>query len=487
MFVIQKAFEILFNSFIVFIVHIILTLYVIYYGRENPRSTIIWIMFTNLFPYAGFIFFLMLGKDTRKSKMFSLKKENDDVIEALSSMQMKQISDKNFFYKDQEVSDYSHIIKMNLMSDNAYFTEDNKVDLFYWGQDKFERMYEDIRKAKKTIDIQYYIFRTDDTGKKLLKLLEEKLEEGVAVRFLYDALGCRSSSKKIFKELKKKGAELYAFFPSIFGLINFRINYRNHRKIVIIDDKVGYIGGFNVGDEYLGKKKKFGPWRDTHVRVTGGAILGLKLRFLKDWYYTAESEPNLEEDLRPEIPRSGNSAVQVINSGPDTEHQNIKNAMIAMIDAAKEDIFIQSPYLVPDQAMLESLKIAMLKGVVVNIMIPALADHTIVHWCSMSFAKELASLGANIYAYEKGFMHSKLMFVDDILSTVGTTNLDERSFKLNFETNLIFYDKEINSKLKEQFLKDIGESIHMTDEVFKNRPLYTKIREPIARIFSPIF
>lgn len=487
MFVIQKAFEALFNSFIVFIVHIILTLYVIYYGRENPRSTIIWIMVTNLFPYVGFILFLMFGKDTRKSKMFSLKKENDDIIEALSAMQMKQISDKNFSYKDREVTDYSHIIKMNLISDNAYFTEDNNIEFFYWGQDKFDSLFEDIKKAKKTIDIQYYIFRTDDTGKEFLRLLEEKLDEGVKVRLLYDALGCRRSSKKLLNGLKKKGAEVYAFFPSIFWFINFRVNYRNHRKIVIIDDTVGYIGGFNVGDEYLGKKKKFGPWRDTHVRLTGGAILGLKLRFLKDWYYTAETEPSLEEDLRPEIPKNGESSVQVINSGPDTEYQNIKNVMIAMIDAAKEEIFIQSPYLVPDQAMLESLKIAMLKGVRVNIMIPAFADHTIVHWCSMSFAKELAYLGANIYAYEKGFLHSKLMFVDDVLSTVGTTNLDERSFKLNFETNLIFYDRQINKELKEQFLIDKEGSIHMTTEVFEKRPLYTKIREPIARIFSPIF
>lgn len=487
MLVLQFLKEYFIGSIFFWILHLIFTIYVIYNGREDPRSTLIWIMVVNTFPFIGFIAFLMFGKDTVKAKMFSLKKENDDVIEELSKLQYDQLSQKDYEYKEKSIEKYKQLIKMSLISDNAYYTEDNKIDLYYWGKDKFDAMFRDIGQAKKTIDIQYYIFRTDEIGKSLLKLLQEKLQEGVKVRLLYDELGCRNTRKKYFKNLKEMGAEVYAFFPSIFGVINPRINYRNHRKIVIIDDRIAYIGGFNVGDEYVGKDKYFGPWRDTHLRITGGAILGLKLRFLKDWYYTAGSDANLEKDLDVTIDIGGTSAAQVISSGPDTQAQNIKNAMLEMINSAEKEIYIQSPYLVPDQAVLEALKMSMLKGVELNIMIPAKADHTVVHWCSMSFAKELAKLGANIHAYDNGFMHSKVLFIDDTVSTIGTTNLDERSFKLNFETNVIIYDTDINRQLKEQYKKDLKDSYVMDVEVFKNRPLYTKIREPIARLFSPIF
>lgn len=472
---------------VLWILHLIFTIFVIYNGRKDPRSTIIWIMVVNILPFLGFIAFLMLGMNTVSTKMFSLKQENDYVIEELANIQYEQFSHEDYDYKDKRIEKYKQLIKMNLISDNSYFTDDNIIDFYYWGQDKFAAMFEDIKTAKNTIDIQYYIFRTDESGKEFLLLLEEKIKEGVRVRFLYDELGCRRSRKKYFKKLEELGAEVHAFYPSILGIFNPRINYRNHRKIVIIDDKIAYIGGFNVGDEYIGKDKYFGPWRDTHVRVTGGAILGLKLRFLKDWYYTAKADANLDDDLDLKIAPGGNSAVQVLSSGPDTQSQNIKNAMLEMINSASKEIFIQSPYLVPDQAVLEALKMAMLKGVELNIMIPAKADHRVVHWCSMSFAKELAKLGAKIHAFNKGFMHAKVIFVDDILSTIGTTNLDERSFKLNFETNLIIYDKKVNDSLRKQYNIDLKDSTLMDVEVFKNRPLYTKVREPIARIFSPIF
>lgn len=487
MLVLQFLKEYFIGSIPFWVIHILFTIYVIYNGRKNPRSTLIWIMVVNTFPFVGFLAFLMFGKDTVKSKMFSLKKENDDLIEELSILQYDQVSQKDYVYKAKGIEKHKQLIKLSLISDNAYFTEDNKIDIFYWGHDKFDALIKDIKKARKTIDIQYYIFRTDEIGKKILSLLEEKIKQGVRVRILYDELGCRRSRKKYFNRLKELGAEIYSFFPSILGVVNVRINYRNHRKIIIIDDNIGYIGGFNIGDEYLGKDKYFGPWRDTHLRLIGGSILGLKLRFLKDWYYTTEIDADLENDLDLMIEEGGSSATQIISSGPDTESQNIKNAILEMINSAEKEIYIQSPYLVPDQAVLEALKLSILKGVKLNIMIPAKADHTVVHWCSMSFAKELAKLGANIYAYKKGFLHSKVVFVDDIVSTIGTTNLDERSFKLNFETNVIIYDREINEKLKKQYYIDIKNSDLMTIEVFDKRPLYTKIREPIARLFSPIF
>lgn len=475
------------DSSILWIINILLTLYVIYNGRKNPRSTIIWIMVVNVFPFIGFIFFFILGKDTKKKKMFSLKKENDDILEDLTEIQYKNLSMQDYSYRDPEIKKYGSLIKMNLMTDNSYFTEDNNVKFFYWGRDKFEALLRDIKQAKKSIDMQYYIFKTDELGKQVIEALEEKAREGVEVRLIIDGFGGRLAKRKYFRSLQYNGGKVLAFFPLTLGLLNPRINYRNHRKIVIIDDKIAYIGGFNVGDEYVGRYKRFGPWRDTHVRISGGAILGLKIRFLKDWYYTAGEEPKLEEDLNIGIIAGGESSVQVVSSGPDTDAQNIKNAMLHIINSASKELYIQTPYLVPDQAMMDCFKMALLRGVDVNIMIPAIADHMVVHWCTMSFAGELAKLGAKIYCYEGGFIHAKVMFADDLVSTTGTTNLDERSFSLNFETNLVMYDRNINDELRRQFYVDVIDSKFMSVESFNNRPLYMKIREPIARIFAPIF
>lgn len=468
------------------IVHILFTLYVIFNGRKNPRSNLIWIMIVNTIPFLGFILFLMLGKDTRKKKMFSLKQENDDMIEDIARYQFEQLATGKFDTNVEDLEKYSQLIKMNLISDNAFYSEDNEVDFYYWGKDKFLALLTDIENATKSIDIQYYIFKNDSLGREVIGALMNKAKEGVRVRLLIDDFGSRKLQKKYRDQLKQAGVEFQSFFSSFLGIINLRLNYRNHRKLVIIDDEIGYLGGFNVGDEYIGLYKKFGPWRDTHIRIKGTAVVAFKLRFLKDWYYTAGQEPALERDFDPVTENNGNMAAQVISSGPDTQYQNIKNAMVHMINVAKEAIYIQSPYFIPDQSMLDAMKMALLRGVELNIMIPAKADHPPVHWCSMSFVRELAYKGANIYAYKNGFMHAKVIFVDDMVSTIGTTNLDERSFSLNFETNIVMYDKQVNRELKKQYDIDISHSQLFRLEDFENRPWYVKVREPIARIFAPL-
>lgn len=474
------------NSTFNWIIRIVMTGYVIFNGRKNPRSSIIWILMVNIFFIPGLIFFFLLGRDTRESKMFALKKEDDDTLMFLSGLQYDEINREGYRYNQERVEDYKDLINLNLNSDNSYFTDDNKVEFFFWGKDKFEALIEDIKKARKSIDIQYYIFRSDNLGKRIISLLEEKAREGVDVRFLYDGFGGRTLRRKYIRALRDSGVQVAAFFPSILGILNPRINYRNHRKIVVIDDQVAYLGGFNVGDEYLGKTRRFEVWRDTHSRISGGAVFSLKLRFLKDWYYASGQEPNLEEDISPGFQDIGNSSAQIISSGPDTRIPNVRNAMISMINHAKEEIYIQSPYFVLDQSMLDALKMAIIRGLTVNIMLPKNADHLLVHWCSMSFAKELANYGANIYAYQTGFMHSKLIFIDDIVSTFGSTNLDERSFTLNFETNIVVYDKEVNDKLRKQFEIDLESCKQLTVEHFKKRSLFVRAREPIARLFSPI-
>lgn len=418
--------------------------------------------------------------------MFKLKEEQDEFIKGISLLQLDYINKGKFNYTNFESKKYNDLIQMNLALDEAFYTEDNEVVIFNDGQEKFDNLIKDIRNAKKRIDFQYYILKPDELGMTIIKELEKKLDEGVEVRLLYDGLGGRKIKRRHLKDFISKGGKVAVFFKSLIPVINIRINYRNHRKIVIIDDEIGYIGGFNIGDEYLGKSKKFGYWRDTHIKINGPAISGLKLRFIKDWYY-ASKEP-LEEFIDFDIPENtkGTSGVQILTSGPDTANPNVKNAIFKMINDAKKDIYIQTPYFIPDDSVMEALKTAILSGIRVHIMIPSFGDHPLVYWANLSYVGELLDFGANIYHYEKGFLHSKVVIIDDYVSTAGSANIDNRSFFLNFEATAIIYDFQKNRELTDQFYIDISNSKKLTKEDYKNRGNMTKIKESVSRLFSPI-
>lgn len=470
----------------IWMINILLSGYIIFYGRKNPRSTVTWLLVINTLPIFGFVLFMLFGRNQRKNKMFNLKKEDDKRIEEISRFQYNLLEKDEFVYRKKNARDYNDLIKMNLISDYSYYTEDNDIKIYNWGEDKFRALINDIRNAKHSIDIQYYIFRQDKLGTTIIDLLEEKLIEGVKVRILYDSIGSRNFRKKKMKKFVELGGEMVEFFPAFMNIVNLRINHRNHRKIVIIDDAIGYIGGFNVGDDYLGEYKKFGPWRDTHLRIVGGGVIGLKIRFLKDWYYASGQEPDLYSDFNPRFIDMGDRAVQIVTSGPDTEFANIKNAYLSMINTAKREIYIQTPYFVPDQSVLEAIKIAIIRGVEVNIMIPSKPDHMFIYWATTSFVKEMVEIGARAYTYDNGFLHAKVMIVDESVASVGSANIDERSFSLNFEANAIIYSKEISKQLKDQFEEDLRYSSEITLERLDKRPIYIKIREPISRLFSPI-
>lgn len=467
-------------------VNVVLALIVIFFGRKNPRSTLIWVMCLTFLPVIGFILYLFLGQDYTKSKMFKIKEKEDKYIRNFSNSQIDSIRDGKFWYTNSKSREYDDLIEMSLKLDESFYTQDNEVKLYFSGEDKFKALIEDLKNAEKTIDMQYYIFKHDIIGKKILKILEEKAKKGVKIRFIYDAVGGRTLRKPQFKKLKKYGGRVAIFFPSIFPIINIRLNYRNHRKIVVIDDKIAYCGGFNIGDEYLGKNKRFGFWRDTHIRIKGNGVWGLKIRFLKDWNYASGDELKSISEMGKGFNSIGNSGVQIVTSGPDTTFDNIKNVMFKMINGAKKFIYIQTPYFIPDTGIMDALKTAILSGVNVNIMIPSKPDHIFVYWASYSYIGELLNMGANCYAYKKGFLHSKIMIVDDYISTVGSANMDIRSFMLNFEANAIIYDEKVNQDLKKQFFVDMIDSIQITKDLYENRTKIIKIKEAFSRLLSPI-
>lgn len=469
-----------------FWLNIILAILVVFFGRKDPQSTVFWVMVLAFVPVLGFFLYLLLGQNFLKRKMFTLKQEEDRYVKDYVDVQGRVLTRGQFSFSNWRSQRYESLIRQNLRLDEAFLSQNNEIDLFFWGEDLYEAMIEDIRKAKYTIDMQYYIFKSDDLGQKLLTELTKKAQEGIRVRLLYDGIGGRTLSSKDLAPLHAAGGRTAVFFPSILPYVNLRINYRNHRKLVIIDDSTGYIGGFNVGDEYIGKSRRFGPWRDTHLRIRGDSAIGMKIRFLKDWYYASNDE---KEENAPtwEPDRSeGKTGVQIVTSGPDTRLPNVKNAIFRMITNAKDRIYIQTPYFVPDQAIMEALVTAIASGVQVHIMIPGKRDHPFVHWASLSFIGELLAVGAKCYIYEKGFLHAKMVAVDDFVSTVGSTNMDIRSFHLNFEANAIIYDQTVNERLINQFMVDTFYSDELRLEEYRNRSVTVKIREAFSRLLSPL-
>ena len=467
-------------------VNTLISLGVIFFGRKKPSSTLIWVMVINFLPVIGFIFYLLLGQDYRKVKMFSLKERQDGFIKVVARAQETFIKDGVFPFDDDRIADFDDLVKMNLKQDESFLTQDNDVRFFYTGTEKFGALLSDLENAKHSIDVQYYIFRLDGIGNQLVEVMARKVKEGVRVRMLYDALGSRAIGRRGRRQLTGYGIKHASFFPGIMPHVNFRINYRNHRKIVVIDDKIGYVGGFNVGDDYMGLYKDVGPWRDTHARIQGLGVLGLKIRFLKDWYYASGEKQTGEDEIHVERNPDGNCALQIVTSGPDTKTANIKNAMFRMITNAKKEIFVQTPYFVPDESIRDAFRTAILAGVQVNIMFPSNPDNVLVYWATTSYIGELVMMGAKAYAYNKGFLHGKVMLVDDFLSTVGSTNMDIRSFSLNFEANAFIYDEAKNRELKEQFMRDLVDCKELTAEEYERRSKWMRAKEAVFRLFSPI-
>ncbi|RUL53651.1 MULTISPECIES: cardiolipin synthase [Lysinibacillus] len=475
-----------FFPIMILILNIIFAITVIFLERKDPSSTWAWILVLFFIPLFGFILYLLLGRQMRKKHLFRWEGQKDIGIDKLICYQIEALDNNTLDFNTDTVEKYKSLIHMNLSTSDAVLTQDNDVQIFDDGTKKFEALIEDISNAKDHVHIQYYIFKLDNLGDRIYSILKKKAKQGVKIRVLYDEMGSRGLKKRHFKELQNLGGEVEVFFPSILPLLNPRLNFRNHRKIVVIDGRIGYIGGFNVGDEYLGLNKKFGYWRDTHIRVEGSSVHPLQTRFLLDWNQASENNIDYSESYFPAIPKKGNVAMQIVSSGPDTEWPTIKNGYLKLLMNAKRYIYIQTPYFIPDNSFLTAIEIAALSGIDVRIMVPNKPDHMFVYWATYSYVGQLLKAGARIYIYEKGFIHAKTIVIDDEASTVGTANIDVRSFSLNFEVNAFIYDPFISHELAEVFEKDIQDCTELTTEKYENRSGLIKFKESISRLLTPI-
>ncbi|WP_297392865.1 cardiolipin synthase [uncultured Peptoniphilus sp.] len=467
-----------------FVANVLISGFIILYDNKKPVSTLLWVMAINFLPVVGFILYLFIGQDISKSRIFDGKNRADMILEKESEYQLKQIEKGEFVYSNDRTKNHLDMVEMFNRAEDEILYTNNRVKVYNEGESKFEDLFADLRQAKHTIYVQYYIYKSDELSTEFTNILKEKAREGIDVYLLIDGMGIRKMTLRHRRELKEAGVKFGIFFPGLISKINTHINYRNHRKIVVIDKRIGYVGGFNVGDEYV-SKGPMGFWRDTHLRIVGPAVNGLSWRFFLDFKFASEDyTKGFTTELFPEI--EDGVDINIVTSGPDTKADSIRNGYEKLITSARKELYIQTPYFVPDEGLLKALKVAALSGVEVNLMFPKKRDHVFVHWASLSFMGELLKWGAHVYQYEGGFLHTKIVISDDYLSSVGTANFDIRSFELNFEVNAFIYDEEINKKLKEDFKEDLKSCTEITPEIYNNRSKFTKFRESISRLLSPL-
>lgn len=470
---------------LVIISNIGLAFTIIFLERKDATSTWAWIMVLMFIPIAGFFFYLIFGRKISNKRIFTWETKSKLGVKRAAQAQLRALEEDTFIFKHQELRQYKDLFYMHIRNDDAIFTQDNKVDIYTDGDEKFKALIKDLQKANDHIHMLYYIIRYDGLGKQIADVLVKKANEGVEVRVLYDDMGSRTLSRKFIKRIRHAGGQVEAFFPPKIPKINLKINHRNHRKLTIIDGKIGYIGGFNVGDEYLGKDKKFGYWRDTHLRIIGDAVHHMQTRFILDWNQASRNDILYEDRFYCAVP-AGDVGIQIVTSGPDSDWQQIKNGYIKMILSAKKYIYIQTPYFIPDESLADALRIACLSGIDVKIMIPNKPDHPFVYWATLSYIGDLLMAGAEVYIYQNGFLHAKTIVVDGKIASVGTANIDVRSFRLNFEGNAFLYDTDVAQNLATSYMKDISLSTQMTKKLYEKRSLGIRFKESVSRLLSPI-
>jgi len=466
--------------------------------NRDPAKTMSWLMMFILFPGIGLVVYAVSGRNIRKIKLFKTQKLANTIkekrlfdtlekIEEVVELEIESIKQNKLLSEEEDGSAIKRVISLLLKTGMFPFTKNNKVDVFIDGNEKFPHLIEDIRNAKDHIHLEYFIIKDSEIGRVIKNELIEKAKQGVKVRIIYDDVGCWRFwfNRKFFNEMRNVGIEIIAFLPTKFPIIGGKLNYRNHRKIVVIDGIIGYTGGINIGDEYLGKKEKFGYWRDTHIRLEGIAVYMLQMTFIIDWYYTTKEVIDAKK-LFPTMDYIGDSMIQVVASGPDSDWEDIHYAYFTAICQAKRRVYIETPYFIPDESILKAIKSVALIGVEVIIIFPKIADHKIVNTASHSYFEEILEAGGRVFLYNKGFIHSKVVIIDDEIASAGSANMDLRSFMLNFEVNAFIYDKKVIERMTDDFYNDLKCSKELTLENFKKRGFSRKVKESVARLFSPI-
>lgn len=462
-----------------FILTIIFTTIVIVLENRNPVKSLAWIVVLVFLPIGGFILYLFFGQQYRHTRMISKRKRR--ILQKMSGNTTHiSVSEPGNRLSPESLQQ----IKLGYQLGGTQLFVHNHIEIFTDGESKFKALIEDLNRAETFIHLQYYIFDNDTLGRTIKKILIEKARQGVKVRVLYDDVGCWKVRSRFFREMRKAGIEIRPFFKVSFPQLANKLNYRNHRKVAIIDGKIGYIGGMNIADRYC-DGLSWGIWRDTHARIKGPAVYGLQSAFSIDWSFTTR-EFLSEACYYPPVEETGNTDIQILTSGPLGEWKEIAISFLKAIANARECIYIQTPYFLPTDSLLKALQAAALAKVDVRLMIPSHSDSRLLQYASQSYLKEILRAGIKVYFYQGGFLHAKSLIIDNEFSSLGSTNFDFRSFDHNFEINAFLYSPETNAQMKKIFINDMRQCRRITLSRWKRRPLTTKVAESFARLMSPI-
>lgn len=449
-----------------------------------------WLLVLFALPGFGFILYLFFGRGLTDKKKFYLRQSDLTELENFQDFKGDTLEHYDPIIQNE---DHQHFVDFFSSLNQMPLTRKNAVTLLTDGQEKLTAVLKDIEAAEYSIHIEYYAFVTDNIGQQILKVLEKKAAEGVEVRLLYDAFGSHGTKTKDFKKLVENGGHVHTFITSQRALLRFRLNYHDHRKIIVVDGKIGYTGGFNIADQYVNHTKKFGYWRDTHIRIYGAAASLLQLRFLMDWNVSVPDQKKVGYHLdyffkaeKENQDQLYQTSIQLVSSGPNNEREQIKLSFIKLISSAKKRVWIQTPYLVPDESVIAALKIAAASGVEVKIMIPNKPDHPFIYRATQYYARQLIKENVQILVYENGFLHAKTLIMDDEICIVGSANQDIRSYRLNFESSAIIYDPAFLQQLADQFVLDEQASNPITTETVKEMSNWLLFKQQISRLFSPI-
>lgn len=448
-------------------------------GKRNPVRTISWILVISLLPYIGIFFYLVFGRSYHRQKRISNR-----IKQKISKISKKQAINQVDLSKYPIVEKNIKLSTLIGKTSELGVYENNEIDIFTEGVSLLDRMLEDISKAKDHIHAEYFIIETDETGNTFKEALIKKAQEGVDVRVIYDDLGSWKLKRSTIKDMKKAGIKLQSFFKIRFPYFTSKINYRNHRKILIIDGTIGYLGGFNIADRYT-KGLDWGIWRDTHLRIEGDAVAGIQHTFIYDWLYITK-RLHTNKRFFPETTVTTPTAVQIGISGPDMDWESIMQAYCLAISNAKKYIYIQTPYFLPNESILNAIESAALSGIDVKLMIPYRSDERVSYESSMSYMGSILKAGVEVYQYTKGFIHSKTLVIDDEIAIIGSANIDLRSFEQNFEVSAFIYDEKHSKNLKELFIKDMKVCKKLSYQKWSKRPIYRKVIQALARLLSPI-
>ena len=445
--------------------------------NRNPVKSLAWITVLLLFPVGGLVLYLFFGRSIKNTHMIS-RRNKRKLRQGESTV--TTVIPENYTPEMRQLTELGRSLC------GATFYPDNRVEVYSYGRDKFEALFNDIRAAEEYIHLQYYIIEDDHIGRALRDALIERAKAGVKVRVIYDDFGCWGVSRKFFRSMREAGIDIHPFFKVVFPPFATRINWRNHRKLAVIDGEVAYVGGMNVADRYIDGGSKFGCWRDTHMRITGPAVAAVQYSFAVDWSFMGQSL--LQEPVDMSLPKGPGEAagLQMMRCGPTSEWSNVSLYMLKAIGNAKKRVYIQTPYFLPTDAMLSALQAAALSRVDVRVMIPLKSDSSTLTLASYSYIMECLRAGIKIYLFEAGMLHSKTMMIDDRLSAIGSANIDFRSFDHNFEETMFIFSSEVNTTLRAQFMADLQQSTRVRASVWRRRPIIQKAKESIVRLLSPV-